>query len=426
MSRNLLVRTLVMLLTVLVIGAGTQAQPAAGVMRQRVEILAAPELAGRGAGTPEADAAVETLAAWMREAGLQPGFGQDWFQDFPLKGKGWNGQDLTGSRGRNLVGVLPGRGGLAGRYIVVGAHYDHLGRLAGVEPTAVPEPGQYYPGANDNASGQAVLFDLVARLAAGERPADCRSILFICFAAEEVGLQGSGYLVAHPPVPLDLVDAMINFDTVGQMTDNRLYVSGVGTAVEFPNLVAAANTDGLDLSLARGGWSGSDHMSFNTREVPVLFLFGGPYMQYNTPQDTWDTLNYDGLAAIAAYAGRLVEALRVSREPFAWVMVAEKKLEVSEDSGQNRDTWLGTLPDFTEEIRGYKLAGVFDGSPAAKAGLVKGDVLILMAGQEVTDLPTFTRALRSNGPGDLVEITVLRDGKPLNFTVVLGDRKDRK
>lgn len=392
----------------------------------RVQALTAADLAGRGSGTPESAATVALLESWLKELGLEPGFSSGWRQEFPLKGEGWNGEDLAGQVGVNVAGLLPGAGALAGRYLIVGAHHDHLGRLAGADPHAVPEPGQYYPGANDNASGLAALVEMAALLAAGESPPSRRGVLVVCFAAEEIGLQGSAHFVAHPPVALGQVDAMINFDTVGQMTDRRLHVSGIGTAAELPVLVNEANHDGLQLSLARGGWSGSDHMSFNTREVPVLFLFGGPYTQYNTPEDTWDTLNYEGLRLITLYAARLVRGLDTMPEPLEWVMVAESQLRQDDAGEQDRRSWLGTLPDFTEEISGYKLAGVFEGSPAARAGLLKGDVMISMAGLEVTDLATFTRALRSGSPGDLVEITVLRQGKTLNFTVVLGDRKDRR
>ena len=393
---------------------------------RHVQVLTSPALAGRGAGAPEAEAAADTLIAWLAGLGLGPAFDGRWDQRFPLHGQGWNGEDLAGTEGRNVAGILPGSGALAHRYVVVGAHHDHLGRLAGTDPALVPGLGQYYAGANDNASGLAVLLAVAAQAAGDQDPADRRSLLVVCFAAEEVGLQGSAHFVAHPPVPLDRIDAMVNFDTVGQMSDDRLHVSGVGTAAELPELVAAANTEGLDLSLAQGGWSGSDHMSFNTREIPVLFLFGGPYVQYNTPADTWDTLNYPAMARIAAYAARLVAGLRGTGSDLTWVMVAARELREEDSADQDRSSWLGTLPDFTEEVQGYKLAGVFDGSPAARAGLLKGDVLQMMGGLEVTDLATFTRALRASSPGDLVEISVLRDGKPLNFTVVLGDRKDRR
>jgi aminopeptidase YwaD len=272
-----------------------------------------------------------------------------------------------------------------------------------------------------------VVLDLARRLAAMDPGPSCRSVLFVFFGAEEVGLQGSGYLVENSPIDLSRVDCMINFDTVGQMTGDKLHVSGVGTAQGLQELVQQANIGDLELSLARGGWSGSDHMSFNTREVPVLFVFGGPYPQYNTPADTWDSLDYPAMLKIADYSLALAALLRNHGEPLLWQMVGDGPLldEGNKVEG-NRSTWLGTLPDFTEDIQGYKLAGVFDNSPAARAGLQKGDILILLGGQPVVDLPTFTRALRSSAPGDLVEITLLRDGNRLNFTVVLGDRKDRQ
>ncbi len=391
----------------------------------RVKELTSPQYAGRGSGTNEGEAAIDLLAQWFRNAGLQPGFGDDFFQEFPLSGKGWTGDDLEGKASRNVAAILPGAGELASRYLVVGAHHDHLGRLdpalSGQGPAA---ENSYYAGANDNASGLTVLFELIQALQADEG-ASRRSILFACFGGEEVGLQGSGYMVSHMPVDLDLVDAMINFDTVGQMTDNRLYVSGVGTAAAFPDFVKAANTRGLELSLAQGGWSGSDHMSFNTKEVPVLFVFGGPYKQYNTVADLWPTLNVAGMAEITDFSANLIESLRRYPQELPWIMIAEK-LRTDDGGPQNRDTWFGSLPDFTEDVVGYKLAGVFDGSPAAEGGLKKGDVLVKLAGREVVDLPSFTSALRANAPGELVEVTVLRDGNRLNFTVVLGDRKNRK
>jgi len=396
-------------------------------LRGRAMVLTSPDLAGRASGTPESEAAAETLAAWMEDLALQPGFGDTYFQTVPLTGTGWAGEDLAGKFGRNVAGILPGSGPLAGRYVVVGAHFDHLGRVkpapAGAAP---PVPGEYYPGANDNASGVAILFEMIRLAEARSTSAEGRrAVLFVGFTGEEVGLQGSGFMVSHPPVSPDSLDAMINLDTVGQLTDNRLHVSGVGTADIFPDLVAAANTGELELSLAQGGWSGSDHMAFNTREIPVLFLFGGAYPQYNRPADDWPTLDYPAMARVAAYADRLLDLVRTGPREIPWIMVAEKSLREDDDPSQNRQTWLGTLPDFTEEIEGYKLAGVFDGSPAARAGLQKGDVLVRFGGDPVIDLATFTRALRAHGPGDPVEILVERDGMILNFTVVLGNRADR-
>jgi len=426
-------RVLTRVLMVVVVCGGaavgrTQEQPDAGRLVDRVRTLTTPAMAGRGSGTASLRAATDTVAAWLTAAGLRPAFGETWFQEFDLKGEGWAGNDLTGQQDRNVAGILPGYGDLAKRYVVVGAHLDHLGRVTPTGDDApAPAPDEYYPGANDNASGVTVVNEMI-RLASRRAPdgQSRRSVVFVFFGGEEVGLQGSGFLVSHPPVDLALVDAMINFDTVGQIVDNRIYVSGLGTTSVFPELVEAANTDDLQLSLGEGGWSGSDHMNFNSREVPVLFIFGGPYRQYNRPSDTWDTLTPEGLVQVAGYGDRLLDLVRLQSGPMPWIMVAQKELREGGTEGENRDTWFGSMPDFTEEIRGYKLGGVFDDSPAARAGLQKGDVLVSMAGREVVDLATFTHALRSHAPGDLVEVEVLREARLLRFTVALGNRTERK
>jgi len=394
----------------------------------RVRTLTAPELAGRGSGTPELRAAADTLTSWLISAGLTPAFDGAWTQEFALSGQGWAGQELAGRRDLNVAGVLPGSGDLATRYVVVGAHYDHLGRVtaaAGAAPT--PGPQDYYPGANDNASGVSVVCELIdSSRVRQDDGASRRSVLFVFFGGEEVGLQGSGHFVSQSPLDLSLVDAMLNFDTVGQINDNRLYVSGLGTTAAFPALVAAANTDRLQLTLGQGGWSGSDHMSFNTREVPVLFVFGGPYPEYNRPSDTYDKLTPEGLVQVVAYGDRLLDLLRTTTDPLPWVPVAQKVLRDDESGQANRDTWFGSLPDFTEDVQGYQLAGVFDNSPAARAGLQKGDLLVRMAGETISDLTGFTRVLRAHSPGDLVEVEVRRDGRQLRFTVVMGNRADRE
>ncbi len=398
-----------------------------GPLMTRVEELTAPDLAGRGAGSPGGRAAGDTVAAWMEQAGLAPLFDGSWFQGFVLHGEGWSGQDLAGREGRNVGGMLQGRGSLAGRWFLVCAHYDHLGRKD-PDSTGLPGPEGYYPGANDNASGVAVLMEIATRLAATrDSCADCRSVMVVSFDGEEVGLQGSRYMAEHMPAPLDSLDAVINLDTVGQMPQGKLYVSGVGTTPVFADLAVAAGRQGPELSLAPGGWSGSDHMTFAERRIPVLFLFGGPYPQYNRPADTAGSLSAEALSAVAGYAVRLAGAVRSCPGPLPWTgETREPAGTPPEVAGRHRNTWLGTMPDFTAGISGYMIGGVFDGSPAAAAGLAKGDVITRFGGLEVTDLKTFTTALRTFAPGTPVEITVLRGDRPLNFTVVLGDRSQRR
>jgi len=400
----------------------------ADAMLQRVRTLTDPVLAGRGAGSPGGRAAGDSIAAWLSAVGLELLFEGGWHQEFPLQGEGWSGQSLVGRSGRNVGGVLRGAGRLAGRYVLLCAHYDHLGRSDGDSLVAPPAAADYFPGANDNASGVSVLLEAAATIASTS-PAggDRRSVLVVSFDGEEVGLQGSAFMVDHMPVPLDSLDAVINLDSVGQMPQGKLYVSGIGTTPVFAELARRAGSPDLELALAPGSWSGSDHMTFAAHEVPVIFLFGGPYKEYNRPDDCWESLDPEALAAVARYATDLAGLVRGVPGDMPWVQVADPESNgEGGDEPVHRNTWLGTMPDFTAGITGYMIGSVFEGSPAAAAGLSAGDVLIRFGGQEVTDLATFTRALRSFAPADPVEITLLRGGRPLNFTVVLGDRAQRR
>ena len=397
---------------------------------ERVKILTAPDLAGRGNGTAAAATAADTIARWFAACGLEPGWQGGWYQDFELKG-----ENFVGRTGRNVVGILSGTGTLAGRYVVVGAHYDHLGRTrdAVAPEQGPPGPDQYYPGADDNASGVALLVTLARRAdhARGNEsgslpPVTARSCLFVAFAGEEVGLQGSAFLAKNLPVPRDSVDAMLNLDSVGRLREDKLYVAGVGSAVDFPSLVAAANRDSLALVVSRGGWDASDHVSFNSIEVPVLFLFTGPHPDYHQPSDTWDRLSVDGLGKVAAFAGRLLDTLSEQSGCFPYQMVAEvTSMTPAEGGAGGRRSWLGTIPDFTEEVTGVKLAGVMEGSPAAVAGLAKDDILISLGGEAVADLAGLAHALRSYGPGERVLVAVLREGRRLEFEVTLAERIQR-
>lgn len=391
----------------------------------RARILTTAEFAGRGNGTAEVNSAADTLASWLSAAGLRPGFGESWQQEFTLKGLPENRL----ASGYNIAGLWPGHGELAERTVLVTAHYDHLGRVDS-SALGVPQVGAYYPGANDNASGVAIVLDLIARLTAASAPNDltaagCRSVLFVFFSGEEIGLQGSAHFVSAPPVPLSAIDVVLNFDTVGVITDDKLYISGLGSAPALTAIVAATAAGDLQLAPTQNIWSGSDHMSFVTQKIPSLFVFGGPYENYNRTTDSWQNLSENGLLRVAEFARDLLQRLVVHQPPISWQTGYEPIRSHEPAGAENRDTWFGSLPDFGSEVLGYALAGVFDGSPAAQAGLSKGDVIVAMNGHEITGLVDFTSSLRSHNPGDLLEVVVLRQKLELRFTVVLGSRKDR-
>lgn len=387
-----------------------------------IRTLTAPELAGRKAGTPEERQAAVLVAGWFSAAGLQPAFSADWFQDVPLP------HPHTGTS-VNVAGIVPGSGSLAGRWILVGAHLDHLGRVDS-GATGVPRPGAYYPGAGDNAAGVAALLH-VARAAAAEGlgTGDRRSLLVCAFGAEEIGLLGSAHLAANLPILSDRLDAMLNLDAVGRLGEGPLHVAGAESSPVLTGLVKAAAGDDVRLDFQSALLASSDHASFLAQGIPALFLFTSPYVEMNSPADSLDAVDLPGLARVAALTARLVEALR--REPRPLVFSPPVSARSFALDG-NRQTWFGTAPDFSGAAAGgetapggYRIGGLAAGGPAATAGLLVGDRLVELAGRPVVDLASFTAALRSHAPGDVVEVLVERDGRRLSFLVTLGDRDHR-
>lgn len=389
------------------------------LLAAEIRALTVPELAGRGAGSPGELAAAELIAGWFESARLAPVWPDRWLQPVPLP------PELGGGTSVNVVGQVPGRGDLASRWIILGAHLDHLGR---VDPAATdtPAPGAYFPGAGDNAAGVAAMLHAARTLAAGvvdgaDRSAR-RSLLVCAFGAEEIGLVGSAHLAAELPVAVDQVDAMVNLDAVGRLQDGPLHVAGLPSCAAFPALVADA-AGGLPISSQTGSRLSSDHASFLARGIPSLFLFTGAYPEMNSPADSLALVDLAGLAAVAAATTRLVD--RLCKFP-GDLRFTQPEPPPPVDVQGDRRTWFGSVPDFaTTGDSGYHIGGLADGGPAQQAGLQVGDRLVSLAGEPVTDLPTFTAAMRRHAPGEVVEVQVERQGRTLSFLVTLGDRAQR-
>lgn len=386
--------------------------PDGTAMLERVRVLSDDALAGRGNGTPEALAAADTVRRWFREAGLVAPPGRpDMFEDFPLTGEG-----LVGRTGRNVLGWIPGRGALAGKVVVLGAHYDHLGRKLGPDGETVG----IYHGAEDNASGVAVLVELARLLVADDAPDRC-ALLFAAFAGEEVGLQGSAAL-AHDPLVADAdVRLMLNLDSVGRLRNGRLYVGGLGSSPRLRDLVTEVGAaHALNLELSDGGWDASDHVSFNVAGDPVLFLFTGAHPQYHTTEDRWELIEPDALVRVASFARDVAE--KIATDPVDYPYSRQSELPRTETGRGAKRAWLGTIPDFVEQVEGVKLSGVMPDSPAEEAGLKAGDVLVDLAGTPVKSLRDLATALQDHGAGETVAVIVERDGEPRTFVVTLRER----
>lgn len=322
----------------------------------------------------------------------------------------------------NVLAYLPGQ---SDEYVILGAHYDHLGRgtFDSMAPSLI---GQIHPGADDNASGTAGLMEL-ARILAAKKGQLQRGILFASFAGEELGLLGSAAWVKEPTKPLDKAVAMLNMDMIGRIKDNKVYIGGAGTGSTFQNVLEQAHDDSsLKFAISPGGYSSSDHTSFVMKRIPVLFFFSGLHSDYHKPSDTWDKINPDAAANLLDVVARATIALASGPDKPAFVEVIENNphagMPVS-GSGGGYGPYFGSIPDFGQTENGVRFSDVKPGSPAAKAGLKAGDVLIQFGSKPIKNLYDFTDALRSSKIGDVVPVTVLRDGKELKADVKLEQRK---
>ncbi len=375
----------------------------------------------------------------------------------------------------NVVGILPGSDPkLKDETIVIGAHYDHLGR--GGEGSLAPREGEIHHGADDNASGVAGVLEL-ARILSTQNPKPRRTIVFITFSGEEEGLLGSDYYVNHPIVPIAKTVAMINMDMIGRLKDQKLIIGGIGTASEWRAMIDRENSPdsmvvaalnsvtgppadtnmrvNLDpkvnpvgapivvgingrpvvvaefpkaprelptpftLTLSEDGYGPSDNSSFYSKQVPVLFFWTGTHDDYHKPSDTSDKINYEGEARIMSFVTRVVRDIDKSDQRPTYT--------VAKSESQGRSTgfrvYLGTIPNYADTNDGLKLDGVRDDSPAAKAGLKAGDKIVKIAGHDVKNVYDYTYALGEMKAGQEYEVEVIRDGQRLTMKITPEARK---
>ncbi len=383
------------------------------------EYLAADDLEGRLAGSPGARCAGDFIARQLELLGLEPA-GEDgtFFQSLPLASS-INPHAPSGT-GRNVVALL--RGDDPDRrteIVIVGAHYDHLGR--GPFGSLEPDANEIHNGADDNASGVAALLETADRLVHRQPPA--RSILFIAFTGEEFGLLGSAHYTRSPTIPLERAVAMLNLDMVGRLGTGPLIVYGIDTAAEWEELVSGTAAElGLEVAFNGSGYGPSDHTSFYSSDIPVLHFFTNVHSEYHKPTDDWELIDVEGLFSVSALVAGIAE--RVAERPTRLTLQRTEAPPPAREGGYG--AYLGTVPDFAPVDFGVRLSGVRAGSPAEQAGMQKGDVLIRFDGAEIDDLYVFTDALRSHAPGDTVEVVVLREGEEVPLVAVLGSRGERE
>ncbi len=316
--------------------------------------------------------------------------------------------------GHNVVAYLPATlpvNGLAKPWVMIGAHYDHLGH--GEAGNTLAEKGDVnktHFGADDNASGSAAALAIAAKLAKQPRK---RNVMVAFWSGEELGLIGSNAFATKPPLPLDQVEAYLNFDMVGRMQDNKLTIQATGTSAAWPKLIEQTNVAaGFDLLLQPDPYQPTDVATFNSASVPSLAFFTGTHADYHKPTDTADKIDYEDLDRVVDMAVAIVTRLENMTDAPQFTKVEQKM-----DSGGGRAgvrVFTGTIPDYSTEVKGLLLSGVIGGGPAEQAGLQKGDVIIEIAGQTIANIYDYTYAL-----------DVLKIGQPAKVVYMRGtERKE--
>jgi hypothetical protein len=310
-----------------------------------------------------------------------------------------------------VQGTDPGK---QDEYVIVGAHYDHLG-LGDENSLSTSKDPMIHHGADDNASGTAGVLELARRFAATPTR---RSVVFITFSGEEKGLVGSHHWVEQPTQPFENLVAMFNLDMIGRLRDNKLNVHGVGTSTGWPVILDSANAQaGFNISTTADGFGPSDHSSFTPKSIPVLFFFTGLHSDYHRPSDTWDKLDYDGEARVLDVVEKAVRIVANDQQDVGFKPGAEKPA-AKPTSGGFRVTF-GVIPDYSDDPQGLRISGVREGTPAEKAGLQDGDIITKFGGTTVKNIYDLTAAMANANPGDVVAVEYLRDGKQLKTKATL-------
>ncbi|UCD37468.1 MAG: M28 family peptidase [Fidelibacterota bacterium] len=322
---------------------------------------------------------------------------------------------------QNVLASLPGRGTLQGQWVIIGAHYDHLGLGGTGSGSMVPDTVAVHNGADDNASGTAALLELARYLVTNppEWP-NRRSIMFQAFGAEERGTLGSSYVTKHPPVPMDSVVAMLNMDMVGGLRDDKLLIGGAGTSPLWKELLPVLNSDSLHLIYDDAGYGSSDHQSYYLQDKPVLFFFTGEHDRYHRPSDDVEFLNLDGLALVGQLVARVTGDLATRSTPPGFVKAEGGRPTARRDI----KVGLGVIPSFTYEGEGMAISGARGGGPAAKAGLQAGDIIIRLGETEIRSIYDYMYALEAAQAGEALKVVVKRGEEELELEVIPERRRE--
>jgi hypothetical protein len=386
-------------------------------MLSHVQFLASEELKGRGLGSSELDKAADYIAREFKNAGLKPG-GDDnsYFQSWQEIG-GEENENLTL---RNVIGMIPGqKPEMEGQSVVICAHYDHLGM--GWPDVRAGNRGRIHYGADDNASGVSVLIELAKLFAQTANPD--RTLIFLAVTGEESGLRGSRYYVKnYQKYPADKIIGTLNLDTVGRLGKNKILVINSSTASEWKHIsMGVGFVTGIDYELVAEDLDASDQVSFIEAGIPAIQLFSGPNRDYHRPTDVVEKIDPAGMVKIASFSREIISYLAEREDPMTFTGGVKADGKPSARPGGRR-VGSGIMPDFAFQGPGVKASDVAADSPAAKAGVKKGDVIIKLGDQAVGSLKDYSDALKTFKPGDTTTIVYKRGEEEITSEITLQER----
>jgi len=380
-----------------------------------IEYLSSDQLEGRFAGTEGEKAAAEYIANRFKRLDLKK-LSKEYLQNFSFKLPDnpheeilYDSYNKDQINAINVVGYLDNN---KENTVIIGAHYDHIG-YGGIYSldTDRMEKNKIHNGADDNASGVALLLNLAERLIKDD--SSNNNYLFIAFSAEELGLIGSKYFAENPLISLENANYMINLDMVGRLnTEKELSVFGAGTSPIFRQVINSLNNS-FSLKIIDDGTGPSDHTSFYNKGIPVLFFNSGSHQDYHRSTDDFELINFDGIVEISNYVFDIINELNnygklnfsetVSEQP----TIARFKVS------------LRVMPDYVYDKKGMKADQIIKGGPADKAGLLDGDVIIKLGEYSIDDIYSYMEALSKFEIGQEILVVVLRDGEQIEFKVQL-------
>ena len=310
----------------------------------------------------------------------------------------------------NVIGFIEGSDPILNKeYIIIGAHYDHLGYGGHMSGSLNPDSMQIHNGADDNASGIAGILELSHKLMTNKKLLG-RSIIAICFDAEEKGLLGSKFYTQTPTKDLEQTAIMINMDMIGRLNEKPITVGGVGSAKtlsETIEVVQKNHTLKIDKNISGMDFGRSDHASFYREDIPVLFFFTGAHQDYHKPSDDWDKIDYQGEKEVLNFVYDLIVQLSTNKEK---PIFAEITNDNSDNQSPSFNVTLGVIPSYGSQKIGMEIDGISrKNGPADKAGMKKGDIIIEINNKKIRNIYDYMARLAELNSGDKIIVKIIRN-----------------